>query len=96
MKGGILLILVLLLLCDLAEDSWLVKVKFVDSQSSAETSLSSPLMDCSEKVSSRDALPSQAGKIPCLLQFQELISLIKPALNIIINTHTGSSGGIPL
>lgn len=95
MKRVFLLILALLLVSNLA-DCWLGKAKFVDSQSSEKTSLTSPLFDCSEKVDSRDTLSSQAGEISRLLQFQAVIYLFEPALKIIICTRTGSSGGIPL
>jgi len=96
MKRVILLILALLLLGDLAVDGQLGKAKFVDSQSSAKTCLNSSQVDGSGKFDSRDALPSQAGKIPRLLQFQAVMSLVPPALKIISFTSIGSSGGIPL
>jgi hypothetical protein len=95
MKRGILLILALLLILDLAEDGCLGKAKLVDSQSSAETSLSSSLLDCSGKVDPADAPPSQGGEISCLKQCQAVIPLVQSALKIIIYNHTGSSGGIP-
>jgi hypothetical protein len=96
MKRVVLLILVLLLLIDLGEDGCLGKATFVAPQSSAQTSLTSPLLDCSGKVGPPYTLPSDGGEISPLLQFQPVTLLVQPALKIIIYNHTGSSGGIPL
>jgi hypothetical protein len=96
MKRVVLLILALLLLSDLAEDGCLGKATFVALQSSAKTSLTSPLHNCSGKVDSPYSLPSQGGEISRLLLCQPVTFLVQPALKIVIYTHTGSSGGIPL
>jgi hypothetical protein len=95
MKRLVLLILVLLLVIDLA-GGCLGKAMFVAPDSAAETSLTSPLDDCSGKVDSSYTLPSPGGEISCLLQCQPVTPLVQPALKIIIYNHTGSSGGIPL
>jgi hypothetical protein len=96
MKRVVLLILVLMLLTDLGEDGCLGKATFVAPDSSAKTSLISPLLDCSGKVDSRYTLPSQGGEISRLMQLQPVTLMVQPALKIIICNHTGSSGGIPL
>ncbi len=96
MKRVVLPILVLLLLINLAEDGCFGKATFVAPQSSAKTSLTSPLLHCSGKVDSRYTLPSDGGEISRLMQFQPVTLLTHPALKIIICINTGSSGGIPL
>lgn len=96
MKRVVLLILALLLLSDLAEDGCLGKATFVAPQSSAKTSLTSPLHDCPGKVDSPYTLPSQGGEISRLRQFQRITPLAQPAIKIITYNHAGGSGGIPL
>jgi hypothetical protein len=96
MKRVVLLILALLLLSDLAEDGSLGKATFVAPQSSAKTSLTSPLHECSGKVDSHCTLPSDGGEISRLVLCHPVTFLVQPALKIIIYNHTGSSGGIPL
>ncbi len=95
MKRVILLILVLLLI-DLAEDGQFGKATFVAPQSDAKTSTVSPLVDCSGKVDSRNTMPADGWEICRLLQCQPGTLPVQPALRIIIYNHTGSSGGIPL
>jgi hypothetical protein len=95
MKRVVLLILVLLLVIDLA-DGCFGKAAFVAPDSAANSSLTSPLDDCSGKVDSPYPLPSQGGEISHLLQFQPVKPLVQSALKIIISNHTGSSGGMPL
>jgi hypothetical protein len=97
MKRIVLLILVLLLLIDQAEDGNLGKATFVAPQSSAETSLISSLLPCSGKVDSiHYTLPSDGGGISRLLQFQPVMLRVQPTLKIIIYNYTSSSGGMPL
>jgi hypothetical protein len=96
MKRGIVLIVMLLLLIDLGEDGCLGKATFVAPQPSAKISFTSPLVNCSGKIDSCDTLPSDGGEISRLVQCQAVTLLVQPALKIIIYTHTGSSGGIPL
>lgn len=95
-KRVILLILALLLLSDLAEDCCLGKATVVPPHSSAKTSLSSPLRNCSGKVDSHHTLSSDGGEISRLLQFKPVMLLAYSSLKIIIHNHTGSSGGVPL
>jgi hypothetical protein len=96
MKRVVLLILVLLLVIDLGENGCLGKAAFVAPDSSATTSLISPLLDCSGKVDSLYPLPSQGGEISRLMPLRPVTLLVQPALKVIIYNHTGSSGGIPL
>jgi hypothetical protein len=95
MKRLVLLILVLLLVIDLA-DGCLGKAMFVAPDSATNSSLTSSLDDCSGKIDFPYILPSQAGEISHLLQFQPVMPVVQPALKIIISNHTGSSGGMPL
>jgi hypothetical protein len=96
MKRVVLLILVILMLIDLGEDGCLGKAKFVPPQSFAETSLTSPLLDCSGKVDSHYKLPPGCWEISRLMQFQMVTQRVQPVLKIIIYNNNGSSGGIPL
>jgi hypothetical protein len=95
MKRVVLLILVVLLVVDLAYGC-LGKAAFVAPDSSATTSLISPLLDCSGKVDSLYPLPSQGGEISRLMPLRPVTLLVQPALKVIIYNHTGSSGGLPL
>jgi len=96
MKRVVLLILVLLLVIDLAEDGCLGKAKFAPPHSFAKTSLTSPLLDCSGKVDSHYKLPTGCWGRSRLMQFQTVTQWVQPVLKIIIYNNNGSSGGIPL
>jgi hypothetical protein len=96
MKRVIWLLLALLLLSDLAEDGCLGKATFLPPQSSAKTSVTSPLHDCSGKVDTCYPLPSDGGEISRLTQCQPVTFLIQSALKMVIPTNKGGSGGIPL
>ncbi len=96
MKRGILLIVALLLVLDLAEDGYLGRAKFVPPHSSAKTSLtSSPQFD-SAKIDSSDLPPSQNwAKIPCPRQVQPVMQPAQQSLKITTYCNNGSSGGMP-
>ncbi len=95
MKRAVLLLLVLLMI-DLAEDGQFGKATFVAPQSDAETLLVSSLVDYSGEVDSSNALPEKGCKINRLLQGVPVTIPVQPILRIIIYNHTNSSGGIPL
>ncbi len=96
MKRVVLLFLALLLLIDLADDGHFGKATFVAPQSTAKTSLISPLLDYSGTVDSRYTLPSDGWKISRLIQWQPVTLPLRTALKLNIYNHTSSSGGIPL
>jgi hypothetical protein len=96
MKRVVLLILALVLLSDMAEDGCLGKAKFVGPASSAKTSHTSSLKDCTGRVDSLHSLQSPDGDLAPPRQLQQVTLELHPALKIVVVTHSGSSGGIPL
>ena len=97
MKRGVLLILAVLLLIDLADDGCLGKAKFLPPHSSTKISLTFPL-DCdSESVDTTYAPPaSNRWEICGRKQFQAVLIGVQTTLKIITFCNNGSSGGIPL
>jgi hypothetical protein len=96
MKRGILLIVMLLLLVDLAKDGCFGKAKFVPSDFTTKTSLSSFKYDGVEKIDPSGALPSpDLPKIFNLRQSEPIRSEGQQTFKLINACNTGSSGGIP-
>jgi hypothetical protein len=97
MKRGIVLIIVLLCLVDLAQDGCLGSFKFVPLQATISTSLSS-----------KHHYPSRQADLPHLLVSHDWLDMFSPnqsqqikdlgqfASKIITSCHIGGSGGIPL
>jgi hypothetical protein len=96
MKRGILLIVMLLLLLDLAEDGCFGKVQFVPPSFATKTSLRSLQHYSSGKIDSSPALPSPNWRgMPHFRQSQPIMHMVLLALRLINTCNHGSSGGIP-
>jgi hypothetical protein len=94
MKRFLLLLFLLLLVVDLADDGGFGKVTFVAPTSTAETSYSTP-QSCSGKVDCRYLLVAEGGETSCLMHLHPVTLEIQPALKIVLATNIGSAGGIP-
>jgi hypothetical protein len=96
MKRGVLLILALLLLLDLADDGYLGKAKFVPPYSTAKTSLTSAPQYDTGKIDSSGSLPSPDWRdMSGPRHLQPVMPLVQLARKIITPCNNGSSGGIP-
>jgi hypothetical protein len=98
MKRVVLLMLVLLLLVDLAEDGCLGKVTFCLPCPSAKTTVTS-FHDCPGSGQSDFGHEVASPNVPGRSRYGEARSLslhVPPTLQIIRCCHLSSSGGIPL
>jgi hypothetical protein len=96
MKRGIVLIVMLLLLFDLAEDGYLGNVKSGPLQAAVSTSVSNAHHYPSRQVDSPSSLPSpDLRDIFSSSQSHLVIPMVQLALKIINSCNTGGSGGIP-
>jgi hypothetical protein len=96
MKRGILLIVMLLLLVDLAEDGCLGKVKFGPLQAAVSTSFSNFHHYPTGQLDSTHSLPSPDWPdMSGSRQFQLVTQMGQLALKIMSFCNHGSSGGIP-
>ena len=96
MKRGILLIVILLLMTDLAVDGYLGNVKLGPLKAAVDTTLRVPRDYPSNQVDSFHSLPSLDWRdIFGPSQSQPVIPVKQLALKIINSCNCGSSGGIP-
>ena len=96
MKRGIMLILMMALLVDLAQDGYLGTVKFGPLQAAVSTSFSNFHHHTFKQVDSSHALPSpDCRDIFNPWQSRPVIQSGQLALKIITPCNNGSSGGIP-
>jgi hypothetical protein len=96
MKRGILLILMLVLLVDLAEDGYLGSVEFGPLQAAVSTSFSNFHYQSSRQVVSSRSLPSPDWRdIFNPWQSQPVMQMGQLAFKIITSCNNGGSGGIP-
>jgi hypothetical protein len=92
----LLLILVLLLMLDLAQDGFLGKATFDLPHASAKTAVSTPHHNgsCQHNCQHKFA-PATLWELSSQANFQPRPFRVKPTLKIIDYHNTGSSGGIP-
>jgi hypothetical protein len=97
MKRGILLIVLLLLLVNLAEGGRFGKAKFLPPDSTTKASLTTFQHDGSGKIDFSGAMPSpDLCKIFSPRQSQPIRSEGHPTFKLINACNNGNSGGIPL